>query len=105
MFGQWMGDNKIIIYQDNRCPVCGRQRRYLYKSGNNIYCFKSNTKATRRTRKKDKIIDEIKQLIEENLKKDTIFEHNGFMYGFNECQYVTRQIVEILREYNILKRK
>lgn len=54
--------------------------------------------------KKDKIIDEIKQLIEENLRKDTILE-KGYVYGFNECQYVTRQIVELLRKNNILKEK
>ena len=27
MFGQWMGDNKIIIKQseENKCPMCGRK--------------------------------------------------------------------------------
>lgn len=52
--------------------------------------------------KKDKIINEIKQLIGENLRRYTIFE-KGYVYGFNECQYITRQIVELLRKNNILK--
>ena len=25
MFGQWMGDNRIIINQEDKCPMCGRK--------------------------------------------------------------------------------